>query len=84
MKKKFIKFLKDNDALIPFCCNLAIDNITLHYQVYDNKGISLTQLFNAESLDPSRWINVFWWVATTEGQKYWSNLNTKWCNMLNQ
>jgi hypothetical protein len=74
MKKKFIQFLKDNNALIPLCNNLALGS---------NRSLSqhLNQTTNPEDYlcgnDTKRSAG-FWWEDTTEGDDYWYDLNAKW------
>ena len=78
MHQKFIDFLKENNALIPFCTNLAITN---HF----SKSMSLTEYLN-KNTDVEYYIlgksNIqkipFIWIETTEGLEYWSKLSRLW------
>lgn len=75
MKKEFIKFLKKNDALIPFVCNLAM---------LENKSLSDHLNSDNHLAYPLTWINdAFMWYRTTEEEIYWIDLNYIWqheCN----
>jgi hypothetical protein len=73
MKKKFIQFLKDNDALIPYITNVA------HF----NKGMTLSQAIShvvkrAGWKRVLNWRKISEWKKTTEGFNYWNDLNIKW------
>jgi len=68
MKKEFIKFLKENNALIPFICNLAL-----------GPNLSLSQYLNKRKNDPRLWMDHgFLWLYTSEGIGYWRALKAKW------
>lgn len=80
-KRKFIQFLKENDALIPFCVNLAISPWTRkhkrpsHEYNWGNKSLSKHLTLKR----PSDYINyAFQWEGTPEGKQYWANLDYKW------
>jgi hypothetical protein len=75
MKKKFIQFLKDNDALIPYITNVA------HF----NKGMTLSQAISLVKETSAQGLKaliketkLFWWSDTTEGFFYWDELDDKW------
>jgi hypothetical protein len=76
MKKQFIQFLKDNGALIPFICNLALLkkwSLTEYFKIYFEDELTNDWLISSS----------FTWVETTEGHDYWSFLSTKWKNTIN-
>ena len=84
MKKKFIKFLKDNNALIPFICNLATSN---NNNAKKAKGC-LYKYINATSTipEPGKHYSsaemliekAFDWHTTPEKSTYWDNLEDLW------
>lgn len=78
MKKKFIKFLKDNDALIPFVCNLAMSDLPdaieakrclFKYIALANKDTEHGDLLIDSAFD---------WDTTTEKYLFWSDLEDDW------
>ncbi len=85
MKKKFIQFLKDNNALIPLICEIA----------RQNKGITFSQYYNhiIETTEPKLLITYqrgftklpgILWNETTEGFTHWEKLYIKWKSVYNQ
>jgi hypothetical protein len=69
MKRKFRKFLYDNDALFTWEYNQK------HYSV----GYSKSKLFN--TIKAESWISYgFNWNMTIEGNDYWLELSVKWMN----
>ena len=81
-KREFIAFLKKNNALIPFVCNLAngIDVLDGYEERIQKR--SLTQFFNEmkkKTRMRSSWVNyAFTWSKTPEEFMYWDGINAKW------
>jgi hypothetical protein len=71
LNKKFVKFLKDNNAYDKFITNLNIVNKPIEIFCDDSKKKS--------------YINrSFIWFQTKEGFDFWENLNVKWIQFLNK
>ena len=75
----FIEFLREHNALIPFCINLA----TVKHN--DIPRRSLFQWLNDEEVEPLKWVigisnkySPFIWRHTSEYVVYWSDLDDKW------
>jgi len=70
----FVKFLRDNNAVIPFCINLAM-----------YRNVSLSKYMIDFHKSPIRFISyAFDWTKTTEKYTYWSSLNIKWYREINK
>jgi hypothetical protein len=83
MKKKFIQFLKDNNALIPFITELALQT----------KGVTLSEYYNyiMKKYDARRLILLskntskqygLRWDETDEGADYWPTIWYRWNHSL--
>ena len=72
-QQQFIDFLKENDALIPYCCNIASKGVTFWSQ--ENGGVQTL----SQACDPfNNWTNNFMWDKSTEGHEFWKNIDDKW------
>lgn len=77
---KFIQFLKDNNALIPFCVNLANPKWNADYCTKNPKGTTLFEYITIASND--RLIEgAFQWANTTENHNYWDKLDDEWLDL---
>jgi hypothetical protein len=79
MKEKFIKFLKDNDALIPFICNLATLNTPMAPEV---KGCLFRFISKTQPDDLID--HAFRWDKTSEGVVYWNSLEKLWWRTMDE
>lgn len=79
LKKKFIKFLKEKDAFVPFCVNLCTPNWcggSIHK--INTKGMRLSTYLNSVP-DPRDWFfESFSWPRTIQGWWFWDQLDIKW------
>lgn len=67
-KKEFIKFLKEKNALIPFCTNLA-----------KFRNLSLDKHLNRAGKDLEVLIaGAFFFALTKEGHEYWTHISCDW------
>lgn len=76
LKKEFIKFLKEHNAFVPFCVNLANPRWRGYIvipPILNKKGMSLSQYLNKESCE-------FWLVTAFDWQdsNMWKELDYKW------
>ncbi len=75
VEEKFINFLKENNALIPFCCNLAKK---------EDEWINKPFFSHLKEETPTYWIdNAFAWDLTIEGHMYWDAVEQKWWKIIN-
>ena len=71
MKKRFIEFLKKNEAYDKFVRNAQADH-----------GATLDGIISRWT-DSTRWIGAaFNWDTTPEGREYWRNLDAAWKKVL--
>ena len=71
MKKKFIQFLIDNNALYPFCSELALlKNISLSQQLYRYRNYPNSYISGAFRWSDSK--------EYSENNGYWARLSLKW------
>jgi len=73
LHQRFIDFLKEENALIPYCCNIANDE--------DTKTLTLSKVLNKSRFDNH--VNKFFWEGTSEGGLYWHNMHIKWIKKCN-
>lgn len=74
-KKAFIKFLKENDILIPFVCNLAYGRGAGFGG--RKQSISLSEHLNSHPT--GQWVNCsFSWKHTSEGHEFWEIVYNDW------
>ena len=88
---KFCRFLKDENAYDKYTFNMSHTAMCQSHPLYkilkkiketnDVNSTLIRQFFNR--LSPYSWImEAFVWRKTEEGSLYWSNLNSKWKNLL--
>lgn len=71
MKKKFIEFLKKNNAHETYVQNAINDHHALADQIIQRH-------------EPKNWLKAaFDWVSTPQGQDYWDKLNKQWEKFVN-
>lgn len=69
MKRKFFRFLKNNNAFDLYCANARNPNCQGRYRGLD--------IFKQEH--PKEWINfAFTYAKTPQGQDFWFGLSMKW------
>lgn len=70
LKRKFRKFLYDNDVLETFASNKK------------NYPIKYSNITTINKKDAINWIaSAFLWNSSTEGYDYWQDLSHKWIDM---
>ena len=74
-RKEFIEFLREHNIVIEFCCNLDKREAW--------KARSLNSYLKKKEKRPREYISdAFTWINTTEGLRYWINLNSLWKHKL--
>ena len=74
LRKEFIKFLKENNAFIPFVVQLSIQgntSLTEHLSLF-----SPSNILHGDSYGIIKC--AFKWSITPQSSKFWKNLDIKW------
>lgn len=65
----FLRFLKYNNIYYTF-----FENINFDYKyLYDHKIVKITKLSITQA---------FYWASTKQGEKFWGEVNEKWCTLM--